>query len=104
MSCVAIKCIVQYKVYIRKPPLANTAKHTQRWLDQKTFGTNERKFEQKVTMSFLKETLPPVKWNDMMSYLFVFLGHLKHNSLDTVDAVTHNNIIFTLSFLISLFM
>lgn len=35
----------------------------------------------------------------MMSYLFVLLGHLKQNRLDTVDAV-----IFTLSFLTFLFM
>lgn len=42
----------------RKPPLTNIAKHTQRWLGQKNFGINERKFEQKITMYFLKETLP----------------------------------------------
>lgn len=40
----------------------------------------------------------------MMSYLFAFLGHLKQNSLNTVDAITYNNVIFTLSFLTFLFM
>lgn len=39
-----------------KPSLANIAKHTQRWLGQKNFGINERKFEQKMTMYFIKET------------------------------------------------
>jgi len=41
-----------------KPPLANIAKHGQRWLGQKNLGINQRKFEQKITMYFSKETLP----------------------------------------------
>lgn len=44
----SIKSILENTVFL--------AKCTQRWLGQKNFGINEKKFEQKMTTHFIKET------------------------------------------------